>query len=258
MYVHIITGIEAEFAEFHRRFGQLQRNARKELELQHNAVELVKEEFNTLPCEIMQENHRFIQTIVGNPKGISKYTNLTSLFQHIHLKCWNFFEYKVLEVLINNNCSEELKARMSDYVSDVRTFKEKTTIADFIKYAKRSPYGLVKKKGPPPQTFRVLLTKHNIDPDTYTLLELEEFRSETGKRVCLTRTLSECAFQMYTAKYGSIIVEWIFPEELADPLVSFMDSDDGRRMLHEFFIERVLIDKKTVPTVSRLRLLTTV
>ena len=199
----------------------------------------------------MKENYSYIKKVT-KPKGVNRFTDLTNLFHSLHMYCWSFFEYKVLEVLINNNCSDKLQERMSIYVSDIQTFKENTTISDFIKYAKQSPYGiLVKKKCPaPPQTFKILLTKHNIDPDTYTLIELEAFRSETGYRVCLHRTLSECAFQLYTAKHGSIVIEWMFPEELADTLMSFIDSVDGQKLLREYFIEKVLIDGKTVPTVS--------
>jgi hypothetical protein len=158
----------------------------------------------------------------------------------------------VLEVLIENNCSDELRGRMRSYVSDIQTFKERTTISPFIEHARHSSYGLQWRKKTTPQTFKNLTTKHGIDPDTHTLSELDAFRSETGNRVCLSRTLSECAFQLYMLKHGSVIVEWIFPEDLADELMNFIESDDGRNLLHEYFIEKVLIDEKTVPTVSIL------
>lgn len=219
------------------------------MEFKHNAVELVREELTTLPRQIMTENYSYIKKVT-KPNGVTKFTDLTNFFQHLHLYCWSFFEYKVLEVLINNNCSDKLKARMSSYVSDIQTFKEKTKISDFIRHAKCSSYGLLVKKKPTPQTFKNLTTKHGINPDTHTLSELDAFRLETGNRVCLNRTLSECAFQLYTLKHGSIIVEWIFPEELADALMSFIESDDGKKLLQEYFIETVLIDEKSVPTVS--------
>ena len=243
--------IDAQFTAFSRRFGKLQRAARKELELKHNAVELVRDELTTLPRQIMTENFSYIKRVT-KPNGVARFIDLTNFFQYLHLYCWTFFEYKVLEVLINNNCSDVLRARMSSYVSDIQTFKEKTKISDFIKHAKHSSHGLLSqvKKKTTPQTFKKLTTKHGIDPDTHTLSELDAFRLETGNRVCLNRTLSECAFQLYTLKHGSIIVEWLFPEELADALMSFVESDDGKKLLQEYFIETVLIDGKTVPTVS--------
>ena len=156
----------------------------------------------------------------------------------------------MLEVLVHNNCSNEWNGRMSTYVDDIQTFKDRTTISDFIRHAKHGSYDLQMKKKTTPQTFKKLTTKHGIDPDTHTLSELDKFHSETGNRVCLNRTLSECAFQLYTLKHGSIIVEWIFPEELADTLMNFIESDDGKDLLQKYFIEKLLIDGKTIPTVS--------
>lgn len=219
------------------------------MEVKHHAVELVREELTTLPRQIMTENYSYIKKVT-KPDGVSKFTDLRNLFQHLHLHCWSFFEYKVLEVLIDNNCSDELRGRMGSYVSDIQTFKERTVISEFIKHVRYSSYGLQMKKKVTPQTFKNLTTKHNIDADTHTLAELDKFRLETGNRVCLSRTLSECAFQLYTLKYGSIIVEWIFPEDLADALMNFIESEDGRKLLKKYFIEKVLIDGKTVPTVS--------
>jgi hypothetical protein len=197
----------------------------------------------------MKENYSYIKKVT-EPKGVTRFTDLTKLFRYLHLYGWSFFEYKVLEVLIDNNCSDKLRGRMSSYVSDIQTFKERTTISHFIKYARNTSYGLQMKKKTTPVTFKNLTTKYGIDPDTHTLSELDAFRAKTGDRVCLNRSLSECAFQLYTLKYGSIIVEWIFPEDLADALMNFIESDEGRKLLREYFIEKVLIDGKTVPTVS--------
>ena len=153
---------------FQARFGRLQSAARKELELKHNAVELVEEELDTLPRKIMKENLRYI-TRVSN--RATRFTNLRKFFQHLHLYCWTFFEYKVLEVLINNNCSAELKGRMKSYVGDIQTFKDKTKISDFIKYALQSPHDLVKKTDPEaPETFKKLRNYNSLVNITHTYM----------------------------------------------------------------------------------------
>ena len=64
---------------FNKRFGQLQCATRKELELKHNAVELVREELNTLPREIMKENYSYIKNVT-KPKGVTRFTDLTNFF----------------------------------------------------------------------------------------------------------------------------------------------------------------------------------
>lgn len=132
-------------------------------------------------------------------------------FQHLRLYCWNFFEYKVLELLINNHCTKELKKTMRVYSADIQRFKEGTTITDFI----RSETGscLVKTGTKVPETFKKLTTEYHIDPDTYSLSDLDAFCLS----FCLHRKLSDCAIQAYSIKYGSIIVKWIFPKSSLTP-----------------------------------------
>ena len=191
----------------------------------------------------MLENRHYVTRVTKRP---DRFTNLRLFFEELYAECWNFFEYGVLEAVISN-CDEDLQERMRNYGRDLQSFKERTTITDFIKC--KIARSLVKNSAVL-ATFRKLTTEHNINPDNYTLAELDYFRHETAKAVCLRRKLSECALQFYRVKYGSIIAKWLFPEELMDAFVELFSCKEGEEILAPFMIIRILIDGKTIPTVK--------
>ena len=235
--------------DFERRFGRLEAEARRELERKTRAIDLIEDHLYTLPRRIMREHSKYITSV---SKRVKRFPNLTLFFQHLHLHCWNFFEYKVLEALIRNNCSTELQQKMRRYVKGIESFKQRTTISEFIKCDITED---IVKRASVPQTFRKLTAEYDIDPDKYTLSKLDEFRSglirsKRDRDVCLSRTLSECAMQFYVIKHGSIIVEWIFLEEFTEALVELFSSDEGREILDANMIVKVWIDDKTLPTVK--------
>ena len=241
--------LESQLEAFDLRFGRLVRDARKELERKANAVELIKEELETLPPRIFKENYKYVKK-VSKKTSTYRFLDIKTFFQYLRLHCWNFFEYKILEVVINNNCSEELQEKMKNYKRDLQALKDRTTITEFLNCD--ITCDLV-KKAKVPETFKKLTTKHVINPDTHTLSELDKFRIKMvreGKSVFVHRSLLECAMQLYTIRYGSIVVEWIFPEELTGVVVDILSSDEGQEMLKSLFIEKTLIDGKTVHTVS--------
>ena len=175
------------------------------------------------------------------------FANLKLLFQHLRLHCWNFFEYKVLEVLIKNNCSEDLKEKMRNYASDVRSFMSRTKVSEFIKCG--IAFRLVEKIPDVLETFRKLSYEHDIDPDTLTLSELDEFRLQTKSAVCKRYRLLECAIHVYRVKHKCIIVEWMVPEELINALTDFYYGQEGRELQQIYHVQKLMIDGKSVPTV---------
>ena len=45
---------------------------------------------------------------------------------------WDLFNYGLLEHVISNFGSEDLKEQMQDYVDELSTFKQRTRLCDFI------------------------------------------------------------------------------------------------------------------------------
>ena len=237
-----IIDIESRFDSFERRFKHLQLAARKELELKINSVEIVRDELTVLPSVIMKEHHKCVTAIA---KRVKPFPSLTLFFQYLNLNGWNFFEYKLLSYLINNNCSKNLKAEMASYEYDMRDFQQKTTVNNFIEYGRNR---IVLKERSVPPRFKKLILKKGIDPDSYTLAELDNFRQKT----CAQLKLSECALLLYSIKHNCIIVEWIFPEEITEILSCFYSHESGQELLQNHRVESISIDETSLNSVSTL------
>lgn len=149
----------------------------------------------------------------------------------------------MLENIIETNCSEELQERMSSYAKDIERFRQRTTITEFIE-CKKLP---VKGRRIPPRFERVTM-EHAIDPDVYTLADLEHFRKDTYKALHLK--LSECAFQVYKIKHGCVIVKWMVPEDFVKPLKELFGSDNGQRLLISHRVEKLFIAKTEISVLS--------
>ena len=171
------------------------------------------------------------------------FQNLNKLFDHLYLYCWNFFEYSALENLIQNKCSDELKEKMSRYAKEIKSFRRRTTITEFIKCQK-----LPLKRASIPPRFIDVTMEHAINPDTYTLAELDHFRKDMY--AALRYKLSDFAFQVYRIVHGSVIVQWMVPEEFATPLRDLFFSESGQELLQKNSVEMVSIDENEIPIQS--------
>ena len=208
--------------------------AHKELELEHNTVAVTEDEL--LPEPVLMEHHNYIKSGI---KGFRCFPNLTVFFRHLKLYFWNYFEYELLEYLIKQRGSEKLKSEMANYTKSVKRFQQQTTLTEFISCER----DLVRKKSIPPN-FKDMVTEHSIDPDDYTLYEIENFRVDVHR--LLSTDLSECAFQMYTiTKCDRIVIQWIFPEELTEKLF-YIEYQELMRSHH---IERLLIEGESSHSV---------
>lgn len=213
--------------------------ARKELEGKKDAVELVKDELTAMPG---QREH--LTTFKAIARRKRPFKNLTEFFTHLNYHCWSFLEYQPLEHLIENTCSVKLKGRVKIYARDVQTFQENTTITEFLTHR-----GYLAKKRRIPESFKKFKTEHNIDPDSYTLADLERLR----KKTCIHVKLSDFALQILTITTNCIIVEWIIPEEIVEIISLFYSSEVGQGLLREHQVESIAIDDKSLHSVSSYR-----
>ena len=137
--------------------------------------------------------------------------------------------------------SEKLNEKVKAYVRDVQRFQRNTTITEFLKYRRH----LAKKK-PVLEKHKKLKMEHSIDPDLYTLAELEGLRMNT----CIHVKLSDFALQMYSVESKCIVVEWIVPEEIVEILSLFYVSEIGQKLLQTYQVECISLDGKTLYSVS--------
>ena len=173
------------------------------------------------------------------------FRNLRTFVVHLNLYCWNFFEHESLKCLIERKCrSGDLKAKMAGYDDEIQALRRRITVFNFIKYGR---YHLTAKIGTIPPRFRSLVMEQDINPDSYTLADLENFRMDT----CSNLKLSEWALQVYFVQHNCVIVEWIFPEEISETLVCFYSNKNGQELLKSYHVESVSIDKQSLFSVSK-------
>lgn len=185
-----------------------------------------------------REHEKVISAIARRTKP---FKNLTEFFTYLTVHCWNFFEYQPLMQLVLNTCSVTLKQEVKTYKSDVEEFLQRTTISEFIKCRRH-----LARKRVIPKSFRKLTVEHTIDPDCYTLADLETFRLDTCRHV----RLSDFALQIYTITAKCFIVEWVIPNEIVEPLSLFFSSKDGQALLQWHQAENISIDERKLHSVS--------
>ena len=219
-----------------KQFTDIQIAARKELESREGTVELVKDQLTAMP--IQRKDQSAVRAIARRKRP---FKNLTDFFVYLNARCWNFLEYHLLKQLIVNTCGEKLKRKVKMYAEEVQNFQRNTTITEFLKYRRH----MAKDKSIP-ESCRKLKMTHNIDPDSYTLADLEKLR----KKTCDHAKLSDFALQVYSIKPHCIVVEWMIPEETVEILSSFYSSEVGQELLRDHHVESIVIDDKSLYSVS--------
>ena len=222
--------------------------ARRELEARHKdeSIEVMMDELACLPHPIATENRKEVKQVVAKKQP---FVNLRLLFAYLNSHMWNFFEYKVLQSVVSS-CSENLKLEMTKYAESIDNFRRQTTITEFIKNARY----LVKKRSIPTH-FKKITTEHAIDPDTYTLADLDAFRTDTLEALHLK--LSECALHVYRMKYGSLLVKWMIYQDYLKQVIDFFHLEDSQQILMKHNVVRIKANKSeaTIQSVSVLILL---
>ena len=199
---------ESWFNNLEWEFLSLLTEACNELELKNRLSIVLLAKTRQLPMNILEEHHHYIRYSIQQSNF---FPSLTVFTNHLNLYSYNFFENGFL---IEQNCSERLKAKMANFVDKVNCYQQQSILTEFIDCRCQ----LVEKMSSPP-CFMSMITEHNIDPHVCTLSEIERFRKDFHGTVNIK--LSECAIQMFSILYtsNSVIVHWIFPEEIVGKFV---------------------------------------
>ena len=148
---------------------------------------------------------------------------------------WDFLNYELLEHVINQCGSDELKQQMQDYVHELSTFKQTTRLCDFIESWQcrddRPPEDLLKKV--------VVKMKHKWSQ--CTLQDVESF-----KKVLVHKFfLPESDMLLQRAERGCVCVTW-----LTSPSIATLLQQNLANIETEFFkkhgIDAVTIDGQDV------------
>ena len=141
---------------------------------------------------------------------------------------WNYFNYSLLEYVIQEFGSEDLKMKLNSYLVELLQFEKTTKVKDFIQACSND------LKMPPGSS--VIVAEMKAKWEDYTLDHVRELSHE------LIRTVRLARFTLFFpgGTIGSIILMWAVPSSVVHLLAEAMDES----FLQKLEIERITIDGK--------------
>ena len=138
---------------------------------------------------------------------------------------WNFLNFNLLEYVVSNYGTKELKHKMDEYVNDLQSFRKATRLCDFIECWP------VKGKAPPETELRKFVTKMKHDWDECTLEDLYMLEGTITSKFFLPKF----AFQLEEIKKGCISITWLIPAPYVKTLQEAIENTS-----HDFFMEQAI------------------
>ena len=164
------------------------------------------------------------------------FNNLDHLFSHLTDTVWSIIDHYLLEYLINELGSEELKKDMNIYTSQLKDFKRDTLVSDFICCWKDA---LLERDIP---DFEKIVIKYEAAKTT--LADLDKSREDLNRR--LLPSLTECASSIYYGKFdtGCFVITLHAPREIVKEW-SLMCTKETQ-LFDDFRIIYIIIDHNKV------------
>ena len=214
--------VEKETSELDRKFRNLALRAGKYLTKKESTPGFLSEfriNLVLLPVSQRQQHLRFFET---NRRDILSATSVEEIF--FILGCyWNWWNYSLLQHIIDSFGSQQLKDDLRCYLEDLKRFQEKTAFKDFIR-ACHSYLGV-------PPEFSEVRTRMKGDWLTYTVYHIREINQELVESSSL-----ETFF--VGVSHSSIVLIWAVPSTAVHVLAAAIDEE----FLQSNEIESVMID----------------
>ncbi len=164
------------------------------------SVEDLQFDLTLLPSKIKPNHASYMK---DNFDKLRNASDSKDIFLHLNFY-WDYFNYTLLQVIINNYGSDDLKQRMQSYATDIGQFWKETTVAEFIPHcnAKRD-HSLNNDE------FIKLRSTINKPPSEYTLFEVEELR----RTFCQEFDLPRFVLIFFDLEGGSVVLTWLISSE---------------------------------------------
>ena len=219
-----------EIQEFEERFSSLAYKAQDYLQEHHTNVKKFRHNLTLLPLNIKEQHLKFLKDNFSNFKNAE---DLDDIFYHLNLY-WNFFDYGLLEYIINKLCDEGLKLKMSLYSKDMEKFRKRTSLSELMKNWQQPRVKI-------PPHFKEVVTRLNHNAEECTLEYLDNFR----RNFCANFSLYSFILMFHSYTEGSLVINWLIPSEITSSL-----SDALLKQTSSFFeahgVLSVTIDGKFV------------
>ena len=183
-----------------------------------------------MPYSVRKYHYQHIRRIIIYFQDYRyRFVDWEEFFSYLNMYCSDCLEYKLLEEIIKvSRCSSALNYQMQIYAEDVQNFQQNVKCSSFFGHQTRFI----------PPHFEIITTTCNVDPDRYSLADLNAFRKE----VCLSIDEPEYALLKVSSTLGRFMVtEWMYPSELKNIILRFFYSEIGQRLLQIHSIEMMSI-----------------
>ena len=157
--------------------------------------------FTCLPVSARTQHRSFIEEKLTN---IPQPVTFVNIWTKLNLY-WDFLNYGLLEHVISNFGSQDLKHNMQEYIHELSTFKETTRLCDFIEsWPCRDEY-------PPEDRLKKVVVKMQHEWSQCTLRDVESF-----KKALLNKFfLPEFDILLQKAEKGCVCVTWLTSPSIA-------------------------------------------
>ena len=185
--------VEYQVRYFENRFGDLVDKACREVK--KIDLHILFSRVTYLPVSVRRQHQSFIEEKLTNippPETFAKIWSVLNLY-------WDFLNYGLLEHVINQCGSEDLKQQMQSYILELSVFKQTTRLCDFIE---SWPCG---DDGPPEDRLKKVVVKMNHEWSQCTLRDVESFK----KALVHKFFLPEFDMLLLKAERGCVCVTWL-------------------------------------------------
>ena len=186
-------------SQLESKFTDLVVAAQKDMTKNNVDIERLCHSILLLPHDLKDEHKRVIKEIKAELKCAKSVKDVFYAMDDY----WDFLNYSLLQHIIKECASEEMKKEMYEFAQEVITFRKVTRLHIFSKLFKRKP----KKAN---EKFRKLVTEHDIDLKTATLERVEEIRQD----ICSELSLPDFSLEIAAVESGSLVITWLVPQSL--------------------------------------------
>ena len=202
-----IETLEEQFDCLHKRLVT-------ELSEGGTSVEEVLRALTKLPLAFRKEYEGAIQSMLPD---LEKGEVIHKLFYRLN-PLFTFIDHKLLHHLVSKFGSPELKQDMTSYATKVELFKKVTTISELMDYWP----GL----DVPQIDHKMLKTKFEHDPKSYTLEKLDHFRNRFYSKLRLSEFVA-VSILMVLDHANSFIAMWFVPTVVVPELIEAFGQMDS-------------------------------
>ena len=206
--------VKSDIQVFQRRFADLVVKTVIDLQTKQKATEFVAKFVTSIRFGLTQPfKGQYVEYMKKNAKRLKELGDIDEVMAEL-VELWTFVDYHLVEYIINQFGSEELNKEMKTFTAELKVFRSNTTVSKFAKY-------WPEKKLYPPE-YREMDIKIDVDPNCWTLEDLENARKEMCTKLDEKNPHpypSRFAILVSEVKEGCVVVALAVPREFLSTII---------------------------------------